>query len=505
MEIKDKITLFIIALILSLSVIMISAAEQEKISPTLEQGIAQYKHENYDEALTILKKAREEDPKSTLAAYYLGLTYKQLQNYKEAVPNLRDAVTFSPKIKGALIELVDSLYQLSQLDEAKTWIAEAEKEGIRPAQVSFLKGLVLLKDGNEEDAISSFENAKEIDKFMTQACDYQIGIAYLRDKRFAEAKNAFSEVVVLDPGSNMANFANQYMDAITKREEAMRPLKLSFGMAWQYDDNVLLKPSDESLAANIAEKADSREVYTAKAEYDHRFADMFGIKGIYSLYWAKQNDLGFYDTVSNNFIIQPSVYFQKSLLSFPSGYSHTIVNDKNYLSTPSTSGIYNFMVGSSNIGQAFIKYQHRDYLWTPSTPNENRDGDDLGAGFGWYLFFAKNKGFVNLRYALNKDWTDGNNWEHLGNRGTATVLIPVLDKLNLTVSSDVFLQGFSNSHTTYNIYRKDRIYTLSSLVAYKFYKDSEIQLQYTFVKDDSNISVYDYNRNIYSVGVEFKF
>ena len=157
------------------------------------------------------------------------------------------------------------------------------------------------------------------------------------------------------------------------------------------------------------------------------------------------------------------------------------------------------------MAQGFVKYQYRDYLWAPSTPDENRDGNDFGGGLGWYFFFAKNKGFVNLRYALNKDWTEGNNWEYLGNRGTATVLIPVLDKLNFTLSSDVFLQDFSKTHTTYNVYRKDKIYTLSSLIAYKFFKDSEIQAQYTFVKDDSNISVYDYNRNIYSVGVEFKF
>jgi len=31
-------------------------------------------------------------------------------------------VTYSPKIKGALIELIDSLYQIDQLEEAKKWI-----------------------------------------------------------------------------------------------------------------------------------------------------------------------------------------------------------------------------------------------------------------------------------------------------------------------------------------------------------------------------------------------
>ncbi|MDP3804309.1 MAG: hypothetical protein Q8Q87_02015, partial [Candidatus Omnitrophota bacterium] len=79
------------------------------------------------------------------------------------------------------------------------------------------------------------------------------------------------------------------------------------------------------------------------------------------------------------------------------------------------------------------------------------------------------------------------------------------DKLNWTVSGDMYLQGFTRSNSVSHIYRKDQVYTLSTLLAYKFYKDSEIQAQYTFVKDDSNISVYGYDRNITSIGVELRF
>ncbi len=498
--------ILLIGLLLCLSLISIGySAEQEKVSPILEKGIGQYRHENYDEALITLKKAWEEDPKSTLAAYYLGLTFKQLQNYKEAIPHLRDAVTFSPKIKGALIELIDCLYQTGQLEEAKRWILEAQEEGIRPAQVSFLKGLVLLKDGKEDEAIAAFRSAKELDKSMTQACDYQIGICYLKAKKFIDAKKILKEVVIVDPSSTMANFASEYMNAIEKRMEAEKPFRFTFGSAWQYDDNVILKPSDTSLATNITDQADSREVYTATGEYNKRFNENLGVKGQYLFYYAKQNDLGFYDMVSNTFAIQPNVYFENSLLTFPTLYNYTIVNDKAYLSTPSTSGVYNFMVDNSNMAQAYIKYQFRDYLWAPSTPDENRDGNEFSGGLAWYLFYAKNKGFVNLRYGLNKEWTDGANWEYIGNRVNATLLWPVIDKLNFTVSGDIFMQDFINSHSIYHVYRKDRVYAVSSLISYKFYKDSEIQLQYTFVKDSSNIKVYDYARNVYSAGIEIKF
>ncbi|MCK4851559.1 MAG: tetratricopeptide repeat protein [Candidatus Omnitrophica bacterium] len=480
-------------------------AQDKKVNPLIEKGIGQYKHENYEEALVTLKKARGEEPDSTLAAYYLGLTYKQLQDYPSAVAELEDAVTYSPKIKGALIELVDCLYQTGRLEEAYTWIEEAREEGIRPAQISFLNGLVLAKDKRYSEAISSFENAMDLDPAMSQSCEYQIGMLHLKTENYLEAKKVFEQVVIIDPNNNMANFANEYMNALDRRIEASKPFKFSMGSAWQYDDNVVLKPSGGLVATNITDNADMRQIYTGKAEYNHRFNKRFGLKGQFSTYISKQYDLGFYDTFSNTFTLQPSLYLEKGLLTFPVAYNHTCINDKAYLSRSAVSGIYNFMVGKTNMGQVFVKYQNKEYLWDPSRDDENRDGNDLGGGIGWYFFFAENKGFLNVRYALNKEWTAGDNWEYTGNRATVAVLVPIMEKLNLTVTGDMYMQDFGNTHTVYGGKRDDDVYTGSALLAYKFYENSELQLQYTFIKDSSNISIYEYDRNIFSVGVEINF
>jgi Tfp pilus assembly protein PilF len=499
------ITLIFATAALAITAALCPAAETEKTSPTLERGIGQYKHENYDEALVTLKKAREEEPRSTLAAYYLGLTHKQLQNYAGAVPSLKDAVTYSPKIKGALIELIDCLYQLDRLQEAREWITEAEIEGIRPAQVAFLKGLVLVKADDISGAVASFETAKSLDKSMAQACNYQIGVADLKANKFEDARKAFKEVVLVDPSSNMANYANEYVDALARREEMTKPFRFSAGFAWQYDDNVVLQPSNAALAVDITDKADSREVYTAQAEYNKRFNDLFALKGQYFFYYGKQNNLGFYDTLSNTFAMQPSFYYKNSMLTLPMGWGLTNVNDKFYLSTPTAAAVYNYMVNNTNMAQAYARYQNFNYIWAPNSVDENRDGNEFAGGLGWYFFFAKNKGFLNLKYGASRDWTEGCNWNYIGNRATATLLVPVFDKLNWTVSGDFFLQDFTRSNSIFNVYRKDMVYTLSTLVAYKFYKDSEVQAQYTYIKDDSNIGLYGYNRNITSIGVEIKF
>jgi tetratricopeptide (TPR) repeat protein len=503
--IKSKIRLsFVIFLFICFS-ICICKAQETKPSSTLEAGIGQFKHENYDEALPILKQARQEDPSSTLAAYYLGLDFKQLQDYKNAIPHLRFAVTNNPKIIGALIELIDCLYQEGELEEALKWVAEAEKEGLRPAQVAFLKGLILLRQDNNQEAIDAFTQAKQLDKSIEQQCDYQIGIAHLKAKEFDYAQESFNQVIALEPLSSIANYANEYLDAIARRGEAMRTWKLSAGMAWQYDDNVVLMPNDSSLAGEISDKGDSRLAYNANLEYNHKFSESFNVKSQYLFYYAKQNDLGFYDTMSNSILVQPNINFKRSLLSFPTTYTHTLVDDRSYLTNPATNCIYNFMLSDMQMGQVFMKYSYRDFLWTPITQDENRDGNDLGGGLGWYLFFAKRKGFVNLRYEANKDWAKGNNWEYTGNRISSTVLVPLTDKLKFMILGNVFFQNFSNTHSVYNLKRKDTVYTLSPLITYEFHKDWEIQAQYTYIKDDSNIGVYSYNRNISSIGLQFNF
>ena len=474
-------------------------------SPTLEKGISLYKQENFDEALILLKKARQEQPSSSLAAYYLGITYKQLQNYKEAKVQLIEAVSLTPKIKEALLELVEVLYQLGELNEAKTYIEIAERENIKPPQIAFLKGLVLLKNGENLEAIEAFENAKELDKTLAQAADYQIGLANLKQKRFEEAKKAFKDIIVLDPNSDLAALSNEYMEALKRKEKAERPFRATLNVSGQYDTNVLLKPGDDTLATNITNEADWREVVTFLGQYKQRIAERLTIEPQYSMYFAHQNKIGAYDVLSHTVSVTPNYYLDKATLGITTSYNYTDVGREKYLTTITVNPLANLIVGKNHMFQGNFKYQDKNYARTPSIADEDRNSDDYGGGLGYFFFFAENKGFLGLNYNLNKDDTEGLNWEYLGNRFTASILYPFLEKFKLSVAGDAFLQNFDNTNTIFNVKRHDKVFTASSMLAYNFWKAAELQFRYTFVKDHSNIAVYDYDRSIYSLGVEYKF
>ena len=176
----------------------------------LEKGITEYKAENFEEALEILIKAREQEPRSPEAAYYLGLTYKQVGNYKETVVRFRDAIHLTPSVRDAYTELIEVLYATDQLKEAMDWVKRAEKEGVKPANISFLKGLILLKQGKTKGAIGAFNKAKELDSSLAQAADFQIAMAHAREKRYAEVKESLKAVISIDPASEVASFAREY-------------------------------------------------------------------------------------------------------------------------------------------------------------------------------------------------------------------------------------------------------------------------------------------------------
>jgi len=502
-DLQNKTTVLIVSLFLLIPLLIpqLFAAE----STPLEQGISYYKQENYDEALPLLQKARKEDPSSSLAAYYLGITYKKLQNYKEAKMHLIDAVSLTPKIKEALLELIETLYQLGETKEAQKYIAIAETEKIKEAQTAFLKGLILLKEGKNLEAVEAFKSAKQFDGSVSQAADYQIGLAYLKEKRFKEAKSVFKDVMVLDPNSNLADFSDEYVKAIKRKEEAEKPYRITAGAYGEYDTNVLLKPSDTTVAANITGEADWREVYTGLGEYRLKMTDRFSVTPQFSFYRAHENNIGILNVTSYTVTVTPNYNIDKGTIGLPVGYNYTDVGESKYLTTLSATPTLNYLLGKTNMAQATFKYQKNDFTRPAIIPDENRTSNFFAGGLGWYHFFAENKGFFGAHYELDKDDTKGSNWRFLGNRFDATVLYPFWEKFRASLAGEIFLQDFDKTNSVFGKERDDQVYTVSSMLAYNFWKAAELQFRYTFVKDRSNIKVYDYNRNIFGLGLEYKF
>ncbi len=479
-----------------------SAAQADS---SLERGVVLYQKENYDEAIAILKKVRSEDPASTRAAYYLGLALKRTEDYRAAKPHLIAAVTNSPKIKEALLELIEVLLQLDQTDEAKKWIAVCEDAGIRPAQTAFLNGMVLGKAAKNADAVKAFAKAMDLDVKLKQASEYQIGMIRLKEKQLDTAQKAFQTVQAMDPNTDLAGYANEYIKAIAKKQEEMKVFHANAGFATEFDSNVVLAPSDTTAAQNISDSKDFREVVTGGAEYNKRWRDNFSTRFFYSLYLANEEALSAFDLHSHTWGVVPNIYQDKTVWSFPTQVNVVWVDRKQFLNTEYSTPTWTAQFGDSQLAQIACKIQGLDYTRSPLNADEDRDGMDVVPGIGWFYFYDDNKGFVNLHYDLDIMDARGNNWAYLGNRLTASLVIPLWDKLKASQVGDLFLQRFDNVHTVFHQRRNDTVFTLSTLVSYTLRNNTDAQLRYTYVRDNANIPLFKYTRRVFSMGMAYAF
>ena len=497
--------IFLILIIISIS----EQAFSQTQSSHLKQGIANLKEENYEEAVEDFKKVRELNPSSSMAAYYLGIAYKKIQDYKEAKNNLKDALSLEPRVKEAVVELADVLYQLSETEEALKELELAESQGIEETpQTTFLKGLVLLKLGRGTEAIESFKKAKSLDEKLATSADYQIAIANMQEGNLTEAREILKEIVIRDPNADIAQFANQYIEAITKRIKKERPYRFTAGIQYQHDDNVILKPSDVQASAGISGESDSTGIGTLRAEYIPKLKAPYGLKAQYSLYQNMHGRLKNYDVQSHSIALVPNYNLKGSSISLLTSYNLTRVANIDYLKTITLSPTYTFFINKTQFATGSLKYQDKKYVKAPVNANEDREGNDTNIGISWFYLLSENKGFINARYEYNRETPKGKNWQYSGNRIGFSLIYPltlITQHLTLNLGGEGYSQSFDNTHTTFLKKRTDTTYTFNTMLSYTIYDDIDIQLQYAYIRTDSNISVYGYNKNMVTMGVDGRF
>jgi tetratricopeptide (TPR) repeat protein len=472
----------------------------------LDKGIEEYRAENYEEALDTLLTVRYQQPASSMAAFYLGLTYKQLKDYRQAEIHLRDALDLSPPVIDAYVELAEALYTLDRTDESLRLIEKSEKEGIRTAYAAFLKGLVLLKKDRTGEAIKAFTRAKELDNSLEQPSDFQIAMAHIQAQRFEDAKKSLRAIEQIDPASDLASFAKEYEKALERTVGIYRPWQFRAGLAYQFDTNVILKPTTQIPGVSISGEEDSSIAGTFNASYAPLFKSPYFLRFYYNFYSNTYFNLNSYNLIAQNLSVVPGYNFSEAAFSMPLSYAYYLIDGRGYMGLLSIRPTLQFIVRPNHLVQVSAGYDKRELFDGPLHSDEDRDGHVFNASAGYIHTFKQGKGALSLAYEFSNEDTDGKNWANLGSRFLFSLLIPEpVRKTDFVLSGDFLLQHYKNTHSVFGVKRKDETFTISATLLAELVKGLNLNLQYSYIRADSNIAVYDYDRNIYTAGLEYRF
>ncbi len=242
------------------------------------------------------------------------------------------------------------------------------------------------------------------------------------------------------------------------------------------------------------------------------------------------------DSIVNTFSVIPGYNFGRFSASMLGSYSFISLRTDSDVTPDGNAGykryqdyytfgpIVKVMLTEKQILETFVGYDKKNYYnqvitSTAQFADNLRDAEGFRAYLSWALFFGNNA-FVNLRYEVAREATNGSYWDNSLNRLSAILVLPVLSDDLAKKIGFMYLQltgGFTAQDYTYpqpyTAYdgsarsgrREDRIYNGSVGLNWDISKNWTCTLQYSRINSDSNIPVYEYTKNLYTAGVEFKF
>ena len=132
-----------------------SASYRDKnVTENFRNGSMLVEYEMYEDAITYLNRAGDEEPNNADVYNLLGFSYRKLGKYETAYRNYQKALSIDPKHRGALEYLGELYVETGQLGKAKQQLAKLDSACmLRCTEYTKLKLMIEEKTRQTTDAL----------------------------------------------------------------------------------------------------------------------------------------------------------------------------------------------------------------------------------------------------------------------------------------------------------------------------------------------------------------
>ncbi len=475
----------------------------------VQEAIKQLERENYDEALEALNTAWQKGSRTPEKAYYLGQVHRYRLEYQKAREYLEEAVRLKPDYQEARLLLADTLLGLEQWKPAQEQLTQLEAAGYEPGRTALLLGQIATRQGDYKKAADYLRRAEK-DPKVAQDAKFQLSQVLAAQNRLGDARKMMQESIAAAPYTPTADIGQRYLSVLERRYQEYRPFRFTVTSGWDYDSNVTLQPGDTTAAQQVSGRGDAVYTQTAVMEYTLAAGQPWSLLTQYAYYQNFHPKITKFDMLSHIVGVSPIYTWERGRLFLPVNFNYIDVeNDRYYTAfyfTPTYLHMLTPKVGLE-MGMRFM----RNYYWFPiALPQDDRSGRDVGTSLGMYYFFKKQEGYLLARFIYDHDYASGSNWINNSYRLFLGSLYPVTSRFKVSLFLDLILQPyekvfFGGRGSGIHSRRYDKIMIFGAQATYAIYKGLEANIHFYAVRDDSNIAIYDYNRQIVGGQLGYRF
>ena len=502
-----------------------SPVDVETYDFSISKGLVEFGKGRYDQAHALFERALKAKPGDLNASDYLGQTLLRLKKYETAETIFQQLVDANPQSGRALLGLGIAQSNLGKYNDALTSLSAAEKASPHDPLVYYYQGLVYHQLRAFDQSPALFSRAMALSPDLTPSARYYTGVAHYALGRLDEAQKEFEAAIAAgEPESELARSAREFLEHRGATPKGPRRWDLSFSASEQYDTNVVLLPGGTQPpggTSGISQQHDFRTAFYLRGEFRPIQTNEWTVGTTYGFYQSFHRTLSAFDVEDHS----PSLFVQHQFgvmqARFQYVFDYVKVGRSPYLISHAIQPIFTIAEGSNKFTQFQFRYQNKDFQDGRFLFNSVRDGKNWLAGVTQYVYFANGTGHLRAGYTYDTDRTGGGSpsvavlgnqtnadWAYKAHRISAGLGLPPLLTIKPNLAFDYYRQQYDNPNAfaaTDTTRRRDNIFFFTATLNRDMTETLSVALEYNYTRDQSNVSVFDYNRSIFSLTLNGRF
>ena len=512
------------------------AAQQTEADVFVAQAILAYDARRYDEALTLLKEALAQDPNNVEALYYSGLVLMAQQKTDQAVEVLEKARARAPRDLSILFLLGVANFALERYDQAEAPLTQVLNERPQTEGVGYYVGLIRYRKKDYQGALKAFRAETSQNPNIQQLVRFYSGLTLailgLPEQAVAEVDAALK----FQTGSSLTGPAERIRDTLATAREAERRLHAEVRVGFIYDSNVAVIPqaSHDPTAESLRNRktASPGELAALRLDYSWLRRGPWESTVTYSFFQTYNNRLPSFNV--QNHLVAGALSYRAAIGSMPFqvgaqySWDYISLGGDDFLQRHTATLFGTIVENKSNLTTVVFRFQDKEFFATPGQIRaEDRDARNWMIG-GTHVFrFAEDRHYIRVGYQFDLENADGRNYSYAGNRFLAggQYTLP-WGSTRLKYDFDLHQRHYRHANTLLpavnpgsreredleqnHVFRIEQVLAKNlgpSVIGCAPTAPCPLTLaaEYQRTVADSNLAVFDFNRNVWTLTLSWQY
>ena len=513
-----------------------AVAQQSEADVYVAQAILAYDARKYDEALALLKDALALDPKNVEALYYSGLVLMAQQKTEQAVEVLEKARALAPRDLSILFLLGVAYFALERYDQAEGPLTPVFNERPQTEGIGYYVGLIRYRKKDYQGALKAFRAETSKNPNIQQLAKFYSGLTLAILGLPGQAVQEVDAALRLQTGSALTGPAERIRDSLASAREGERRFHADVRVGFLYDSNVAVvpQPSHDPVAESLRHRktATPGELAALRLEYAWLRTGPWESTVTYSFFQTYNNRLPSFNV--QNHLVAGALTYRAAIGSMPYqvgaqySWDYLSLGGEDFLQRHTATLFGTLVENQGNLTTLLARFQDKDFFATPGQlADEDRDAHNWMVGLIHVFRFAQDKHYIRVGYQFDYENADGRNYSYAGNRFLAggQYTLP-WGSTRLKYDFDLHQRGYLHANTLLPVvnpgtreredFEQNHIFRIEQVLAPNLGPTSigcsptapcplTLAAEYQRTVANSNLAVFDYNRNVWSLTLSWQY